>query len=94
MKYYDWNEKKNKILKKERKVTFEIILSYLDDGKILDRIKHPNQNKYPNQSIFIIEHENYAYLVPFAEDDEKIFLKTIIPCREATKKYLRENNNE
>ena len=94
MKYYDWNEEKNKILKKERKVTFEIILSYLYEGKILDRIKHHNQEKYPNQSIFIVEHQNYAYLVPFVEDDDKIFLKTIIPSREATRKYLRKKNNE
>ena len=94
MKYYDWNEKKNAILKKERKITFEIILSYLEEGKILDRIKHPNLEKYPNQSIFIIEHEKYVYLVPFVEDDDKIFLKTIIPSREATKKYLKESKNE
>jgi len=28
--------------------------------------------------------------VPYIEDDEKIFLKTIIPNSKATKKYLRE----
>lgn len=94
MKYYDWNEEKNEKLKKERNITFEVILSYLDEGKILDRIKHPNQGKYPNQSIFIIEHENYVYLVPFVEDDNKIFLKTIIPNREATETYLRRDKDE
>ena len=94
MKLFDWNEEKNKKLKKERNISFEIILNYIDSKKILDIIEHPNKEKYPNQTMFIIEHENYAYLVPFIEDDKKIFLKTIIPNRIATKKYLRRNNNE
>jgi len=88
MKYFDWDDEKNKKLKKERNISFEIILSYIETGDILDKIKHPNKEKYPNQSIFIIEHENYVYLVPFIEEEEKIFLKTIIPNRKATEKYL------
>jgi len=36
----------------------------------------------------VVEYENYAYLVPFVEDDEKIFLKTIITSRKATKKFM------
>jgi hypothetical protein len=30
-----------------------------------------------------------AYLVPYVETDNEIFLKTIIPSRKATRKYLR-----
>lgn len=89
MKYYDWNEEKNRWLKKERNISFEIIVSCLHEGKMLDKIAHTNSEKYPNQSIFIIEYENYAYLVPFVEDEEKVFLKTIIPSRKATEKYIR-----
>lgn len=88
MKYFDWDDEKNRKLKKERNISFEIILSYIETGDILDKIKHPNGEKYPNQSIFVIEHENYIYLVPFIEEEEKIFLKTIIPNRKATEKYL------
>ena len=44
--------------------------------------------------IFIIEHENYACLIPFVEDDKKIYLETIIPSRKATEKYLRNKKNE
>jgi len=88
MKYFDWDDEKNRKLKKERNISFEIILSYIEAGDILDKIKHPNDEKYPNQSIFVIEHENYIYLVPFIEEEEKIFLKTIIPNRKATEKYL------
>lgn len=76
-------------MKKERKISFEIIVSCLHEGKMLDKIVHTNSEKYPNQFIFIIEYENYAYLVPFVEDEEKVFLKTIIPSRKATEKYIR-----
>ena len=75
-------------MKKERNISFEIILSYIETRNILDKIKHLNDEKYPNQSIFVIEHKNYIYLVPFIEEEEKIFLKTIILNRKATEKYL------
>jgi len=94
MKYFDWNENKNQWLKKERHISFEAVVNYLEEGKILDKINHPNVERYPNQRIFIIEHENYAYLVPFVDDDTTVFLKTIIPSRKATEKYLRNKNNE
>ena len=36
----------------------------------------------------MVKIENYIYSVPYIEDKEKIFLKTIIPNSKATKKYL------
>ena len=60
----------------------------IDEGSILNIVEHPNKKKYPNQKLFIVDINNYAYLVPFVEDKEKIFLKTIIPSRKATKKYI------
>ena len=94
MKYFDWNENKNQWLKEERHISFEAVVNYLEEGKILDKINHPNVERYPNQRIFVVAHENYAYLVPFVEDDTTVFLKTIIPSRKATEKYLRNKNNE
>lgn len=94
MKYYDWNDEKNNKLKKERHISFETILSHIEEGDILDKIQHQNKDKYPNQSIFIIENENYVYLVPFVEDEDKIFLKTIIPNRKGTSQYLRRKKDE
>jgi uncharacterized DUF497 family protein len=88
MKYFDWDESKNDILKKERNISFEIIVIQIVVGKLLDVLEHPNQKKYKNQKLFVVEYEGYVYLVPFVEDEEKIFLKTIIPSRKATKKYL------
>ena len=88
MKYFEWNEEQNEKLKKERNISFETIVSQIELGHLLDIIEQPNIGKYKNQKIYIVEYENYAYLVPFVEDAEKVFLKTIIPSRKATKKYF------
>jgi hypothetical protein len=55
---------------------------------LLDDIEHPNKSKYTNQRVFVVEIDGYTYLVPYVESEEEIFLKTIIPCRKATKQYL------
>ena len=94
MKYFDWDETKNKELTDERDVSFEDILVAIEDGCLLDIIKHPNHKKYPNQKIFVVCVIDYAYLVPFVEDEKKVFLKTIIPSRKATKYYLNNKNHE
>ncbi len=93
MKYHIWNDEKNDFLKKERGISFEDIVYYLEHGHLLAIIKHPNSKKYPDQQIYIIDIDNYAYLVPFIETKDTVFLKTIVPSRKATKKYL-ENKNE
>ena len=88
MKPYDWNDEQNECLRQERGITFEDVVFHLSQGGLLDTIEHPNQQQYPGQKIFIVNVEGYAYLVPFVEDDEMIFLKTIIPSRKMTKQYL------
>ena len=91
MKYYDWNDEKNELFKKLRGVSFEQVVLAIVSGDLIDRIKHPNPDKYPNQKIFIVKIDNYTYSVPYVEDDKKIFLKTIIPNSKETKKYLGGN---
>lgn len=87
MKYYDWSAEKNKKLKIEREVSFEECISVMEEENgLLDTVA--NNSKYPNQKIFVIRINDYVYLVPFVEDEEKVFLKTIIPSRKATKKYI------
>ena len=88
MKYYDWNDDKNELLKKLRGVSFEQVVLAIVSGDLVDRAKHSNPEKYPNQRVFLVKIEDYIYSVPYVEDDEKIFLKTIIPNSKATKKYL------
>ncbi len=93
MKYFDWNNQKNEQLKEERDISFEDCVIVIEEGKILDIIEHQNKEKYLNQKIFVVNINNYAYLIPFIEDEEKIFLKTIIPSRKATKKYILRIKN-
>ncbi len=90
MKYFDWNDDKNELLKKWRGVSFEQVELAIATGDLIDRVKHPNPARYPNQKVFLVRIEDYIYSVPYVEDAEKIFLKTIIPNSKATKKYLGE----
>jgi len=92
MKYFDWNNEKNEMLKKTRGVSFELIELAIASGDLIARLKHPNPDKYPNQKVFLVKVDDYIYSVPYVEDDEKIFLKTIIPNSKATKKYVGEKN--
>lgn len=89
MKRFDWDEVKNLKLKLERDITFEDVVVAINEGKVLDNVAHSNKKKYPNQRMLVVNVQGYAYLVPFVEDDEKVFLKTAIPSRKATKKYLK-----
>ena len=94
MKPYDWDDEKNDWLKRERGISFEDIVFHLAHDGLLDTIEHPKQRQYPGQRIFIVNVEGYACLVPFVENNDKLFLKTIIPSRKMTKRYLRGDENE
>ena len=88
MKLINWNKEKNTWLKEKRGISFEDILYYLDNDNLIDDTEHPNQKKYRGQRIMVIDIEGYAVLVPYVETEDEIFLKTIMPSRKATKKYL------
>ena len=60
-------------------------------GSVLDILAHPNQAKYPRQRVLVVAVDDYAFLVPFVEEDDHLFLKTIVPSRKATRDYLRES---
>lgn len=90
MKYFDWDEEKNAKLKEERGISFADIQIAFEEGRVLDVIDHPNKSRYANQQMLIVKIEDYIYLVPFVEDEDKYFLKTIFPSRKMTKKYLRK----
>jgi uncharacterized DUF497 family protein len=90
MKPINWNSTKYQQLVSERGISFEDIVFYMQQGQLLDDIQHPNSVKYPEQRIFVINVDNYVYLVPYIENQQEIFLKTVIPSRKATKQYLGE----
>jgi uncharacterized DUF497 family protein len=89
MKYISWNEEKNERLKRERGISFEEVVFHIERGDLLDILDHPDQDRYGGQRLFVVNMDDYGYLVPFFESEEEVFLKTIIPSRKATKKYLK-----
>lgn len=88
VKYIDWDEARNMRLKVERGISFEDIQAAMEEGKMLADVDHPLKTRYPNQKVLIIDFNNFVYVVPYVEDEEKIFLRTIFPSRKLTKKYL------
>jgi len=94
MRVFRWNNEKNEWLKKHRGVCFEQVIILLEQEDVLEVVEHTNQEKYPGQRIAIVRINDYAYLVPYVQDGDEIVLKTIIPSRKATHKYLRIRNEE
>ena len=84
---FKWNLEKNKSLMKDRGVCFEDVVTTIYEDKIIDTIKHPNKEKYPDQSIYIVELMGYVCMVPYVKNDDEIYLKTIIPSRKMHKHY-------
>ncbi|MBP9700528.1 DUF4258 domain-containing protein [Candidatus Woesebacteria bacterium] len=87
MKDIQWSEEKNRWLKENRGISFEDVENAILSGSLLDTTSHPHPKRYPNQRVFIITIRSYVFIVPFVEDEEKIFLKTCYPSRKATKHY-------
>lgn len=86
---YVWNYAKDKLLQRERGVTFLDVVEAISEGKLLDDMEHPNQEKFNHQHMLVVEICGYAYYVPYVmERDGTRFLKTIYPSRKATSKYL------
>lgn len=88
MKPFRWSPEKNDTLRHDRGVTFESVVVAIESGGLLDILTHPNQAKYPRQQVLVVACDSYAYLVPFVEEEEYFFLKTVIPSRKATRDYL------
>ena len=88
MKPFRWSPEKNETIREERGISFENIVVSIEAGGLLDIMAHPNQAKYPRQRVLVVACDGYAYLVPFVEEADYFFLKTIIPSRKATRNYL------
>ena len=88
MKPFRWNSEKNESLKAERGMSFERVVVAVESGGLLDMTDHPNQARYPRQKVMIVAIDSYAYLVPYVEEDDYYFLKTVIPSRKATREKL------
>lgn len=89
MEFFYWNLEKNALLKKERGICFEDMVLRVNTGHVLAVVDHPKKEKYPNQMIMIVNVDGYAYMVPFVPHEKGFLLKTIIPSRKYTKKYIK-----
>lgn len=87
---YAYNPEKNAKLKEERGISFEEIIYYINSGYLLDIVQHSNEAKYAGQEFYVVNVDDYVYLVPFVREGSTIFLKTIFPSRKHTKQYLKE----
>src|SRR5688572_25666306 len=90
MKPFRWSPDKNELLQAERGISFERIVIAIEAGDLVDIVTHPNRARYPKQRVMVVACEGYAHLVPFVEEEDYIFLKTIISSRKATRDYLKQ----
>ncbi len=88
MSEFDWDDNKNLFLETARGINFEDVVFHIRNGDVLDVIRDPNKERYPNQNIIVLDIEGYVYLVPYVKEKGTRFLKTIIPSRKATREYL------
>jgi uncharacterized DUF497 family protein len=94
IKPFRWSRDKNAKLKHERQISFEEIELAIEGGGLLDIVANANSARYPQQRVLVVASGGYAYLVPFVEEPEHYFLKTVIPSRKATRHYLRQVEHE
>jgi uncharacterized DUF497 family protein len=94
MKPFRWNAAKNEALKAARGISFEAIVVAIEAGRLLDIVAHPNPARYPRQRVLVVSAGGYVHLVPFVEEVDHYFLKTIIPSRKATRDYLRKGEDD
>jgi uncharacterized DUF497 family protein len=90
MKPFRWKPEKNDALKSARGISFENVVVAVETGGLPDIVSHPNQAKYPKQRVLIVAIANYVHLVPFIEEEDHYFLKTVIPSRKATRDNLHK----
>ena len=74
---------KNQLIE-QRDVSFETVVSAMEQGTLLDVLVHPNQDRHPGQYIHVVTIQAYVHLVPFViQPHGTRFLKTLIPSRKA-----------
>ena len=93
MERFNWSSATNLQLVEKRGISFERVVSAIEQGGLLDVVEHPNRERYAGQMIYVVEVEGYVHLVPFVvEADGTRFLKTVIPSRKATRDYRRRQS--
>jgi hypothetical protein len=74
-------------------VGFEECVLAIENGRILADIANPSE-KYPHQRMMVLNINNYAFVAPYIESEDEIFLKTVYPSRKHTAIYLVKGEDE
>jgi hypothetical protein len=85
-----WNDEKNDALRERHGFGFERVLVALSEGDLLEDRTHPNTGRYGHQRQLIVRIGSYAWIVPYVQTQDGIFLKTMFPSRKATRLYLEK----
>ncbi len=72
VKFFAWDDAKNARLKADHGIGFEDIVFHIERGDLLDTLDHPNPGRYAGQRIFVVQRDDYVYLVPFVEDEQTV----------------------
>ena len=83
-----WSVEKDLLLRSDRTRGGIGLAEYavaIEEGRILDDLPNPTRE---GQRIFVLEINDYAYIVPYVTEGEVIFLKTMFPSRKHTAHYL------
>ena len=85
---FSWNDEKNLKLKAERGLAFEDVVAAIENDRVLADIDHHQAGRAAHQRILVVEISGYACVVPYVEQDMRMFLKTIYHSRAMQKKYV------
>jgi uncharacterized DUF497 family protein len=84
MKRFEWDERKNAVLKRNRGVSFEDALLEISEGRLLNMMENAS---HPGQIIYVVRLNGYIHCVPAIEDKNFIRLITIYPSRKLNSEF-------
>jgi uncharacterized DUF497 family protein len=83
-----WATSKNQSLRARHGIGFEEVLIAIAESRVLADVAHENAARYPNQRMLVVEIDRYAWAVPYVNEGERPFFKTLFPSRKLNRRYL------
>jgi len=83
---FDWDEKNNALLKKERWMSFEEIVARIESWDLI--AVEENKWTYKEQHLIYLQIEKYVWVVPCLIIWDQCRLITAYPSRVATKRFI------
>ena len=78
---FEYDSQKDARLRESRGVGFSDAIEAIEAGRVLLEFDHPNQTHYPDQKMFVLQINRYAYCVPYLRRGQTHVLKTVYPSR-------------